>query len=653
MTQSGPAEVDRRLSTGSASGISAAAAARMDKPGGLPPAASTSPARRVLHAPSAPVPSSAPPADASPSSSAPGVLHQWEGYLQKRSDWLKHWETYYFVLRGRSLYCYLSEEDYRRQPEKSKIKKGKFGFADRVTLTRVWDVEEAVASSSSSALGPAPPSAVAAAVLSGGAATPPQSAGSATASASADAPSSAGPPSAAPPPASAFRFTLETDKGHQLHFRTNSEASKHVWLQFAAHGIADASSSALLSSLSLGPDGPSSSASSSSVPPLLPLLEAPITDFYRGYEYFYAALSDRVTADLTSAYSGMSAAATSAPDGGLALSPGVADAPDRGSLGPSASASSKKPTTTFRAVVPGQPLARTRVATPADHALARFLSLLSADVILRSNYLPMVPFEGTFRGFAGVLEYFTRLSQSVCFEQFVVERVEEERDEDEDDAAARRRRRRTSRVLVVSGRETMQVRFNQTAFVQQWTHKLHVKRVGGGGADGPPLRVTRWEIFGDVVASSVVFKAPGSVTSLVLPSLSERIRESFVGGHIVSITLFNVADVRPKDARADVRPSFHCGCCSVSRDAGTDDQVVVVVVLVAVLCALLAGHERVRRRVAHGGAVARRGARGGGGARGGRGRGRDAHVRVQPGAAPAVRPPVARRQHDPADRVLP
>jgi hypothetical protein len=140
-----------------------------------------------------------------------------------------------------------------------------------------------------------------------------------------------------------------------------------------------------------------------------------------------------------------------------------------------------------------------------------------------------------------VLEFFTRVSQSVCFEQFVVERVEEERVEDQDDE-----QQRTSRVVVVAGRETMLVRFNQTAFVQQWTHKLHVKR-----ADGR-LRVTRWEVFGDVVASSVVFKAPGSATSLVLPSLSERIRESFVGGHIVSLTLLHVADVRPKDAHGDV-----------------------------------------------------------------------------------------------------
>ena len=43
----------------------------------------------------------------------------WCGYLQKRSDWLKHWETYYFVLKNRFLYCYLNEEDYNsKNPEK-------------------------------------------------------------------------------------------------------------------------------------------------------------------------------------------------------------------------------------------------------------------------------------------------------------------------------------------------------------------------------------------------------------------------------------------------------------------------------------------------------------------------------------------------------
>lgn len=530
-------------SSSSARSLPAAAAKAALSPSA---SAATSPARRSLHAPSTPV-ASAPSSSAFPASNAAFAASNgtssglaWEGYLQKRSDWLKHWETYYFVLRGRSLYCYLSEDDARRQPAKSKIKKGKFGFSDRVSLTRVWDVEETATALSGLSSAPSTPSVVPAAAAGGNGGMTPPPPGSVTAvSTSTETTAQAAAP-VSPPPSQGFRFTLETDKGHQLHFRTNSEASKHVWLQFAANGIADAPAFAEpLAPLAAVSDTPST------LPPLLPLLERPISDFYRGYEYFYAALSDRVTVELSGAFVAPSPGGFLAPDGAImGLSPGVVEG---GSLGPAAA--SKKPATTFRAVVPGQPLARTRVVPPADHALARFLALLSPDVILRSNYLPMVPFEGTYRGFAGVLEYFTRLSQSTCYEQFVVERIEDEVDEDHSSQAdsSVRTKPRSSRVVVASGRETMYVRFNQATFVQQWKHKLHFKRTPDG------LRISRWEIFGDVVASSVVFKMPGSSTNLVLPSLSERIRESFVGGHIVSINLHHVADVRSKDVRRDVR----------------------------------------------------------------------------------------------------
>ncbi|KAG2519771.1 hypothetical protein JM16_007003 [Phytophthora kernoviae] len=341
----------------------------------------------------------------------------WEGYLQKRSDWLKHWETYYFVLRGSSLYCYLSEEDARRQNAKSKIKKGRFGFSDRVSLVKAWDVEEDLGSVTSSgtqsSTGPT-------------ASTPPVPAAQQDA-AGTDTVNQSSPPVDDAASESAFRFTLATHKGHQLHFRTNSEASKHVWLQFVANAVADHDQSGQMH-------------------PTTQYLRTNVADFYQG------------------------------------------------------------------------------------------------------NYLPMVPFEGKYRGFGGVLEYFSRLSQSVQVEQFIVESIEMEDEEEQDQSVdfveRRHRRNRGNRVVVISGRETMQVRYNQTTFMQQWKHKLHFKPGDNG-------RVSRWEIFGDVVASSVVFKTPGCTTNLTLPSLAERIRESVVGGYVVSINLHQITDVRSRELKGD------------------------------------------------------------------------------------------------------
>uniref|UniRef100_M4BS48 CMGC/MAPK protein kinase n=1 Tax=Hyaloperonospora arabidopsidis (strain Emoy2) TaxID=559515 RepID=M4BS48_HYAAE len=423
----------------------------------------------------------------------------WEGYLQKRSDWLKHWETYYFVLRRRSLYCYLSQDDARRENAKSKIKKGKFGFSDRVVLVKAWDVEKqhktrSAGSDPAADLHVKRPSrdSVAKSLVD-----------------------------------ATFRFTLATHKGHHLHFRTTSEASKHVWLQFVANAIADHDLSGHVHSV-------------------VQHLRTNVVDFYRGYEYFYAALCARVTAEemgtLQTDLSPSSAAAMSGVSGQRSTFEDI----DRASV----TSAGKKSTALLVPVLPDQPLAKTDVLAPMDHVLVRFISLLKSDVVLRSNYLPMVPFEGKYRGFGGVLEYFTRLSQSVQVEQFIVESIQIEEDPDDKDEQQHENcpefnsQARRHCVVVISGRETMQVRYCQTAFVQQWTHKLYFKPGDGG-------RVSRWEIFGDVVASSVVFKAPGCTTNLTLPSLAERIRESVVGGYVVSIHLSQITDVHSRELQGD------------------------------------------------------------------------------------------------------
>ncbi|TDH73796.1 hypothetical protein CCR75_006842 [Bremia lactucae] len=414
------------------------------------------------------------------------LRYHWVGYLQKRSDWLKHWETYFFVLRGCSLYCYLSEEDARRQNAKSKIKKGKFGFSERVSLVKACDVECTGANTlSHSMISAASPH-----INSSGYAGEPGS----------DVmPSSSS-------VSSMYRFTLVTKKGHQLHFRTNSEASKHAWLHFVANAVADHDLSGHLR-------------------PPVQRLRTNVEDFYKGYEYFYAALCARVTADERGTDilpNSPSANHTNGPSEEI----------DRSNHMPS---SSKKPAVSSISVTPNQPLAKTNILAPLDHVLVRFFSFLKSDVILRSNYLPMVPFEGKYRGFGGILEYFTRLSQAVQVEQYIVESIEME---------TTTRAYPDQYIIVISGREMMHVRYNETTFMQQWTHKLHLKPKDNG-------RVSRWEIFGDVVASSVVFKPPGCITTLTLPSLAERIRESVVGGYVVSILLFHITNVRSRELQGD------------------------------------------------------------------------------------------------------
>ncbi|OWZ00622.1 Serine/threonine protein kinase, partial [Phytophthora megakarya] len=497
-----PAGTDDRLSASSALKSRASSASSVS----ISPASATH--ARSLATPSAPraVPHDVP------------LRFHWEGYLQKRSDWLKHWETYYFVLRGRSLYCYLSEEDARRQNAKSKIKKGKFGFSDRVSLVKAWDVEEVLGSVGSGPVGQ-PGSAASTPVAGAGPPTDVTEASSTSGESD-----------------SGFRFTLATQKGHQLHFRTNSEASKHTWLQFVANAIADYDLAGHMQ-------------------PAVQRLRTHVADFYEGYEYFYAALCARATAD----EGGVRMDVPMSPSAAGLGTPGPTEETDRSSL-TLALPSGKKPTESFMTVHPNQPLAKTNVLPPMDHVMVRFFSLLKSDVILRSNYLPMVPFEGKYRGnylpmvpfegkyrgYGGILEYFSRLSQSVQVEQFIVESIQMEEDEEQDETPdfELRHRRNRNRVVVISGRETMQVRYNQTTFMQQWTHKLHFKPNDGG-------RVSRWEIFGDVVASSVVFKAPGCTTNLTLPSLAERIRESVVGGYVVSINLYQITDVRSRELQGD------------------------------------------------------------------------------------------------------
>ncbi|KAH9187181.1 hypothetical protein AeNC1_010845 [Aphanomyces euteiches] len=371
----------------------------------------------------------------------PSLMLHWEGYLMKRSDWLKHWETYYFVLHGRVLCCYLSEDDARLHPENSRIKDGRFTFSDKVVLDRVVDVRT---QDDYEVPPPGNPSS-----------SPPTTAAPGGLPGSAQASKKYAP----------FRFIFETQNSKKLHFRAKSEASKQLWMHMASHGVADTD---------LDNSGLRRRGSFRSVG---------LSNFYVAYEYLVASLSEME---------------------------------DRQKQ----SQSSNKKHRLNQEVTPNAPIASIR--PKIDHILCRLFSILQPDVVLRSNYLPMVPFEGTYRGYMGILEYFTNVARAVKFKSFFVDGMSCESGGQK-------------RIVVVSGKETMQVRSSSATFMQHWVHKLHFKDDG---------RISRWEIFGDVVASSVVFKPQGFSMNLTLPSHSERVRESFVGGYAVSIKFKHVTGVR-------------------------------------------------------------------------------------------------------------
>ncbi|KAH9119502.1 hypothetical protein LEN26_011613 [Aphanomyces euteiches] len=376
----------------------------------------------------------------------PSLMLHWEGYLMKRSDWLKHWETYYFVLHGRVLCCYLSEDDARLHPENSRIKDGRFTFSDKVVLDRVVDVRT---QDDYEVPPPGNPSS-----------SPPTTAAPGGLPGSAQASKKYAP----------FRFIFETQNSKKLHFRAKSEASKQLWMHMASHGVADTD---------LDNSGLRRRGSFRSVG---------LSDFYVAYEYLVASLSE------------------------------MEDRQKQSQL--VRCISSNKKHRLNQEVTPNAPIASIR--PKIDHILCRLFSILQPDVVLRSNYLPMVPFEGTYRGYMGILEYFTNVARAVKFKSFFVDGMSCESGGQK-------------RIVVVSGKETMQVRSSSATFMQHWVHKLHFKDDG---------RISRWEIFGDVVASSVVFKPQGFSMNLTLPSHSERVRESFVGGYAVSIKFKHVTGVR-------------------------------------------------------------------------------------------------------------
>lgn len=128
---------------------------------------------------------------------------------------------------------------------------------------------------------------------------------------------------------------------------------------------------------------------------------------------------------------------------------------------------------------------------PSEQVFTRFFRLLDKNVIFCSNYPPSVPFHGSFRGHAGVINYMHEFARQTLWTNFKIGGLSVE-----------------GSIAVASGKEELENRRDGRKFIQNWVHKFTFY------SDG---RLARFEINGDVVAASAVFKVPGAATTLKLP----------------------------------------------------------------------------------------------------------------------------------------
>ncbi|KAE9049141.1 hypothetical protein PR003_g36 [Phytophthora rubi] len=128
---------------------------------------------------------------------------------------------------------------------------------------------------------------------------------------------------------------------------------------------------------------------------------------------------------------------------------------------------------------------------PSEQVFTRFFRLLDKDVIFCSNYPPSVPFHGSFRGHPGVIAFMHDFARHTLWTNFKIGGMSVD-----------------GSIAVASGKEELENRRDARKFIQNWVHKFTFY------SDG---RLARFEINGDVVAASAVFKVPGAATTLKLP----------------------------------------------------------------------------------------------------------------------------------------
>lgn len=128
---------------------------------------------------------------------------------------------------------------------------------------------------------------------------------------------------------------------------------------------------------------------------------------------------------------------------------------------------------------------------PSEQVFTRFFRLLDKDVIFCSNYPPSVPFHGAYRGHEGVVTFMNEFAKHTTWTNFKIGGLSVE-----------------NSIAVASGKEEMENQKDRRKFIQNWVHKFTFSENG---------KLTRFEINGDVVAASAVFKVPGAATTLKLP----------------------------------------------------------------------------------------------------------------------------------------
>lgn len=128
---------------------------------------------------------------------------------------------------------------------------------------------------------------------------------------------------------------------------------------------------------------------------------------------------------------------------------------------------------------------------PSEQVFTRFFRLLDKDIIFCSNYPPSVPFHGSFRGHSGLVNFIHEFAKNTIWTNFKIAGLSVE-----------------GSIAVASGKEELENKRDGRKFIQNWVHKFTFY------SDG---RLARFEINGDVVAASAVFKVPGAATTLKLP----------------------------------------------------------------------------------------------------------------------------------------
>ncbi|ETV94182.1 CMGC/MAPK protein kinase, variant [Aphanomyces invadans] len=140
---------------------------------------------------------------------------------------------------------------------------------------------------------------------------------------------------------------------------------------------------------------------------------------------------------------------------------------------------------------------------PSEQVFSRFFRLLDRDILVSSNYPPSVPFCGSFRGASGFVQFLHTFASHTTWTNFKIEGIAME-----------------DMVAVASGKEELENVRDRRKFVQNWVHKFNF---------APDGRLIKFEINGDVVAASAVYKVPGAATTLTLPQDFQEVQTPLSG----------------------------------------------------------------------------------------------------------------------------